>query len=243
MTEYTKGLPAQPKDAINNPEATSSANIFPTSNVHVVSPDHLMADSAREHRGRRNIIILLVLLGLVFLVGFSFIGWYYYKLVYSAPKVFTTDCFELSLPASYTKQTGLASGLARQQETTDRCVVDQAKQGFGGVLAGATKKPVDTSRVSLQEYTTKVQSLFEKVINQSIAGKGRQISNEVSTLDGVAARKIITEQDIGDKQKVIMHHYIGVRNGKFFMISWFYNPIGNAAKSDIEKSIASFRWK
>ncbi len=230
---------SQPKDSSAAfPEQAS----YPTSNVHVVSPDHLAADVDRGHRKRRRLTALLVMLGLVFVVVFAALGWWYYKVVYSAPKVFATECFELSLPVNYTKQTGLADQVVEQQKTEDYCVIDQAKQGSGGVIASATKKPADT-KLSSQEYTSKINAMFEKVINQMISGKGSQISSEAASLGGAAARKIVTEQDIGDKQKVVMSHYFGVRNGKFFMIGWFYNPIDKAAKSDIEKSIESFSWK
>lgn len=152
MTEPAKDLPLHSKATTNFPDHIKAANLPPTSNVHVVSPDHLATDKAREHRGRRSLIILLVLLGLVFLVGFSFIGWYYYKLVYSAPKVFTTDCFELSLPASY-RPTANESDPATGEASS--CHIELAAIGKGGAVAVQMQKQYEAGQMNQAEAIIK----------------------------------------------------------------------------------------
>ncbi len=150
-----------------------------------------------------------------------------------------TDCFELELPADYSKTLDQDEAIKSQAEG---CFVGIGKQGGGGVLASQTKKPVDTSQISLAEYTQKSKVMGEKIV---LSGKTSHhlLSRDEASLDGVDALRLTTESDVGGGQKMNMTHYIGVQQGRFFMIGWFYNSADSRAKADIEKSISSFRWK
>lgn len=68
---------------------------------------------------------------------------------------------------------------------------------------------------------------------------GQLESREQVKLDGVEAW---CEVYLGkDGMRTIQYH--GVRDGKFFIVGWVYNTTNSQAKSDIENSIASFRWR
>lgn len=67
-------------------------------------------------------------------------------------------------------------------------------------------------------------------------------SQSDSTLDGISAERLEYESNDGG-QKMIEIHYMGWRDKHLFTVGWLFNSANPQAKTDIEKSIASFRWK
>ena len=232
MAEPHQDLPGQPAVSANFPVPTKETNLPPSSNVHVVEPGHLAADAVRGHKKRRGLIIVLVLLGVVLLAAFAFLGLRYYKVVYSAPKVFSTDCFELSLPGSYKTSTDASSSATSEGSS---CHIELAVAGKGGVIAIQMKKQYEPNQMNQVETTAK----------KFVAGdsaKKRLKSQSDSTLDGIGAERLEYESD-DENKKMIEIHYVGWRDKHLFMVGWLYNSANPVAKTDIEKSIASFRWK
>lgn len=231
MVEPPQDSPSQPASSSNISAPTQAANLHPSSNVHVVEPGHLAADASRDHKKRRSLIILLVLLGVAFVAGFIFLTGWYYLAIYSKPKVFTTECFELTLPGFYNVDTTKDNN---DVDMSKACNIGQAAFGRGGVSAVQQKKSIDTSKLSLEEYTQKALK-----IQTAAASTGQLESREQVKLDGVEAW---CEVYLGkDGMRTIQYH--GVRDGKFFIVGWVYNTTNSQAKSDIENSIASFRWR